>query len=80
MREIDSRRLNVMAFNLPESKKDDIKDRQLEDTGLLHNVMEQKINLNMEVIEVVKPIRVDPRETLNGEIAKIRPLRFSVKV
>ena len=31
MREIEGRRLNLMVFNLPESKMEDVKDRQLED-------------------------------------------------
>ena len=35
MREIEDRRLNFMVFNLPESKKDGVKDRKLEDAEFL---------------------------------------------
>ena len=42
MLEIEDRRLNLMVFNLPESKKDGVKDRKLEDAEFLQNLFEQK--------------------------------------
>lgn len=79
MREIEGRRLNLMVFNMPESKKDDVKDRQLEDAEFLHNVLEQIMNLDMSETEVIKPIRVGRRQIVNGAIKNKRPLRFTVK-
>ena len=79
MREIEGRRLNLMVFNLPESKKDDVKDRQLEDAEFLQNLLEQNMNLDLSDLEVVKPVRVGRRELVNGEIKKVRPLRITVK-
>ena len=79
MKEIESRKLNLMVFNMPESKKEDIKERQSEDSEFLQNLMEQKMNLNVDEIEVIKPVRVGRREIISGEITKKRPLRFTVK-
>ena len=42
MREIEDRRLNLMVFNLPESKMEDVKDRKLGDAEFLQNLFEQK--------------------------------------
>ena len=79
MREIEGRRLNLMVFNLPESKKDDVTDRQLEDAEFLQNLLEQNMNLDLSDLEVVKPVRVGHRELVNGEIKKVRPLRITIK-
>ena len=79
MKEIEGRKLNLMVFNMPESKKDDVKERQTEDLESLQNIMEQKMNLDLNDIEIIKPVRVGRREILNGEITKKRPLRFTVK-
>ena len=80
MREIEGRRLNLnMVFKKSESKKDDVKDRQLEDAEFLQNLLEQNMNLDLSDLEVVKPVRVGRRELVNGEIKKVRPLRITVK-
>ena len=79
MREIEGRRLNLMVFNLPESKMEDVKDRQLEDAEFVQNLFEQKMNLDLADLEMVKPVRVGRREIVNGEIKKVRPLRITVK-
>ena len=79
MREIEGRRLNLMVFNLPESKMEDVKDRQLEDAEFVQNLFEQKMNLDLADLEMVKPVRVGRRELVNGEIKKVRPLRITVK-
>ena len=34
-RKIESRKLNVMCFNIPESKRSDVKERQNEDKDFL---------------------------------------------
>ena len=80
IREIEGRRLNVMVFNVPESKQEAVKVRQTEDTDLIQNIMKPKTNLDMQDIQVVNPTRVGRREIINGEITKKRPFRFSVKV
>ena len=58
MREIESRILNIMIFNRLESKKDYVNDRLIEDRELLQNVMESKMNLDMNDIEILNPVRV----------------------
>ena len=79
MREIEGRQLNLMVFNLPESKMEDVKDRQLEDAEFLQNLLEQNMNLDLSDLEVVKPVRVGRRELVNGEVNKVRPVRITVK-
>ena len=79
MREIEGRRLNLMVFNLPESKMEDVKDRQLEDAEFLQNLLEQNMNLDLSDLEVVKPVKVGRRELVNGEVKKVRPMRITVK-
>ena len=79
MREIEGRRLNLMVFNLSESKMKDVKDRQLEDAEFLQNLLEQNMNLDLSDLEVVKPVRVGRRELVNGEVKIVRPMRITVK-
>ena len=55
MDEIEGRGLNVMVFNKPESKQEDVKEMQREDTELLKNIMKQKMNLDMQDIQVFNP-------------------------
>ena len=38
MKEIESRRLNMVCLNLPESRKSDLNERKEEDLELLHNL------------------------------------------
>ena len=68
-------RLNLVCLNLPESRKEDSKDRQEEDHDFLLNVLENKMNLDMGAIEVSKLVRLGKREA--GQ-TKRRPIRFTV--
>ena len=74
-REVEARRLNLICLNLPESKKEDSKERQEEDHDLLINVLENQMELDMEVINVTKLVRLGKKET-----GKTRPFRFSVGI
>ena len=74
-KEVETRRLNLVCLNLPESRKDDPKDRQEEDHDFLFNVLENKMNLDMGAIEISKVVRLGKREA--GQ-TKRRPIRFTV--
>ena len=74
-REVEARRLNLICLNLPESKKEDSKERQEEDHDFLINVLENQMELDMEVINVTKLVRLGKKET-----GKTRPFRFSVGI
>ena len=78
-KEIESRKLNIMCFNIPESKRSDDKDRQNEDKDFLVNLMDTKLNYFLGDEDIIKPVRLGKRtETLNQPI-KCRLLRFSVR-
>ena len=78
LREIESRKLNMICLNLPESKKMDMRDRQQEDQDFLNNLLETKMDLDPDIIVVNKLVRLGRREiSPNGPI-KCRPLRFTV--
>ena len=77
MREIESRILNIMIFNLLESIKDDVNERLIEDREFLQSIMESKMNLDMD--DILNPVRVDHREVITGKIIKVRALRVLVK-
>ena len=47
VKEVESRKLNVMCFNIPESKRSDFKDRQNEDKDFLVNLMDTKLNYSL---------------------------------
>ena len=79
MKEAESRRLNIMVFNLPESEKYDVKDRQAEDEELLKHILEEKMNIDPHESEIMNPKRIGRREVVNGGKVKKRPLRFTVK-
>ena len=78
LKEIKSRRLNLICLNLPESKKTDTSERQQEDLDLLINVMENKMNLDPDIINVNKLVRLGRRDVANDRIIRCRPLRFTV--
>ena len=80
-KEIESRRLNVICLNMPESKKSENSDRQREDQDFLQNLMETKMNLDPDVIKVNKLVRLGKREIrADGTVNKCRPLRFTVEM
>ena len=72
-REVEARRLNLICLNLPESKKEDSKVRQEEVHDFLIKVLENQMEIDMEVINVTKLVRLCKKETA-------RPIRFSVGV
>ena len=74
-KEVEARRLNLVCLNLPESRKEDSKDRQEEDHDFLLNVLENKMNLDMGAIEISKVVRLGKREA--GQ-TKRRPIHFTV--
>ena len=45
LKEIESRKLNLICLNLPESKRTDAGERQQEDLEFLNNLLENKMNL-----------------------------------
>ena len=46
-KEVESRKLNVMCFNIPERKGSDIKERQNEDKDFLINLLDTKLNYSL---------------------------------
>ena len=79
LKEIESRKLNIVCLNLPESRKTDMSERRQEDMDLLKNVMENRMNLNPDVINVNKLVRLGRREATD-ETIKPRPMRFTVNL
>ena len=45
-KEIESRKLNVTRFNIPENKRSDVKERQNEDIFLI-NLLDTKLNYSL---------------------------------
>ena len=78
LKEIENRKLNLICLNLPESDKTDIHDRHQEDVDFLNNVLENKMNLDIDTISVNKLVRLGRREKTQDGTLKCRPLRFSV--
>ena len=68
-------------FNLPESEKEDVKERQTENSELLCHIMEVKMNTDLQEIEIQNPVRIGRRQIIkfNGKIVSKRSMRFTVK-
>ena len=79
-KEIESRRLNLICLNMPESKKPENSERQLEDQDFLKNLMKAKMNLDPELITVNKLVRLGKREIRTDGTYKCRPIRFTVEM
>ena len=62
LKDIESRKLNLICLNLPESKRSDAGERQQEDLEFLNNLLENKMNLEPDVITVNKLVRLGRRE------------------
>ena len=77
-KEIESRRLNMICLNLPESRKSDLNERKEEDLELLHNLMQNRMDLDPGEIKVNKLIRLGQRAISEEGVIKSRPLRFTV--
>ena len=80
LKEIESRKLNLICLNLPESKRSDVGERQQENLEFLNNLLENKMNLVPDVITVNKLVRLGRRENNLDGTVKCRPLRFTVDV
>ena len=80
LKEIESRKLNLIYLNLPESKRTDTGKGQQEDLKCLNNLFENKTNLEPDVITVNKLVRLGRREINSDGTVKCRPLRFTVDV
>ena len=80
LKEIESRKLNLICLNLPESKRTDAGERQQEDLEFLNNLLENKMNLELGVITVNKLVRLGRREINSDGTVECRPLRFTVDV
>ena len=78
IKEIESRKLNLICLNLPESNGTDNSARQQEDHDFLRNLMETKMNLDPELITVHNVVRLGKREIRPDGTAKCRPIRFKV--
>ena len=46
-KEIESRKLNVMCFNIPESKRSDVRERQNEDKDFFINLLDTKLRYSL---------------------------------
>ena len=67
-----------MCFNIPESKRDDVKDRQNQDKDFLVSLFDTKLNCALGDEDIIKPVRLGKRSEENDKI-KCRPFRFSVR-
>ena len=67
-------------MNLPGSKRTDAGERQQEDLEFLNNMLENKMNLEPNVITVNKLVRLGRREINSDGTVKCRPLRFTIDV
>ena len=79
-KEIESRKLNLICQNLPESKRTDAGERQQEDLEFLNNLLENKTNLEPDVITVNRLVRLGRMEINSDGTVTCRPLRFTVDV
>ena len=77
--EIESRKLNVMCFNIPESKRSDVKERQNEDKDFLINLLDTELSYSLEEEDIIKPVRLGKRIESMNQSYKCRPLSFSVR-
>ena len=77
-KEIESRKLNVMCYNIPESKRSDVKERQNEDKDFLVNLLDTKLNYSLGEDDIIKPVRLGKRSESMNQSYKCKPLRFSV--
>ena len=72
-------KLNFMCFNIPESKRSDVKERQNEDKDFLINLLDTKLNYSLGEEDIIKPVLLEKRSESMDQSYKCRPLRFSVR-
>ena len=78
-KEMKSIKLNFMCFNIPESKRSDVKERQNEDKDFLINLLDTKLNYSLGEEDIIKPVLLEKRSESMDQSYKCRPLRFSVR-
>lgn len=85
IRDIESRRLHMICFNLPESSDEDPDQRKNDDETNLKGLIDTDMNLRDQNIEVENPVRLGKRthnphnETDDMSSKVTRPLRFKVQ-
>ena len=68
-----------MCFNIPESKRSDVKKRQNEDKDLFINLLDTKLSYSLGEEDIIKSVRLGKRSESMNQSYKCRPLRFSVR-
>ena len=75
-KEIEGRKLNALCFNIPESKRSDVKVRQNEDIFFI-NLLDTKLSYSLREEDIIKPVQLGKRSESMNQSLKCRPLRFS---
>ena len=78
-KEIESRKLNVTCFIIPESNGSDVKERQNEDKDFFINLLDTKLSYSLGEEDIIKPVRLGKRSEIMNQSYKCRLLRFSVR-
>ena len=83
LKDIESRKLHMICFNLPESLSDNVEVRQIEDEESLKSVIDEDMKLADKQIQVDNLVRLGKRSTdrdeNNANYSNLRPLRFKVR-
>ena len=76
VQDIQSRKLNLVCFNLPESDQEMLEDRKMDDVRQLQNIIDDDMQLIDSEIRIKNPIRLGKKD--DGQETQKRPLMFSV--
>ena len=80
LKDIETRKMNMVCFNLPESLSQDADVRQMEDAENLKTVVDDDMKLGEKQIQLDNLIRLGKRPIDSDESqTRHRPLRFKVK-
>ena len=79
-KEIESRKLNVMCFNIQESKRFDVKERQNTENDFFINLFDTKLNYFLGKADIIKPVLLGKHSDIMNQSYKRRPLKFSVRM
>ena len=77
-KEVEYRRPNIMYYNVPESRKFEIQERQEKDREFFTHLMDTQMNVTISEDERLKPVRLGTRVVDSDGKIKSRPLRFIV--
>ena len=64
---IESRKLNVMCFAVPESKRYDVNERRNEDKDFLINLLGTKLSYSLGDEDIIKPVRLGKRNVIMNQ-------------